>query len=199
MATISAGMVKELREKTGAGIMDCKEALTNTDGEMEKAIEFLRKKGLATAAKRAGRAMSEGAVQSYIHMGGKLGVMVEVNCETDFVAKNEDFQDFARNIAMHIAATAPLGIQPEDIPEAVINKEKEIYRAQALELGKPENIVDKIAEGKLNKFIKENCLMNQPYVRDPDKTVSDLLNELIAKIGENITIRRFVRYQVGES
>jgi len=199
MATISAGMVKELREKTGAGIMDCKEALTNTDGEIEKAIEFLRKKGLATAAKRAGRAMSEGSVQSYIHMGGKLGVMVEVNCETDFVAKNEDFQDFARNIAMHIAATAPLGIQPEDMPEEVINKEKEIYRAQALELGKPENIVDKIAEGKLNKFIKDNCLMSQPYVRDPDKTVSDLLNELIAKIGENITIRRFVRYQVGES
>ena len=199
MATISAGMVKELREKTGAGIMDCKEALTNTDGEIEKAIEFLRKKGLATAAKRAGRAMSEGSVQSYIHMGGKLGVMVEVNCETDFVAKNEDFQDFARNIAMHIAATAPMGIQPEDMPEEVINKEKEIYRAQALELGKPENIVDKIAEGKLNKFIKDNCLMSQPYVRDPDKTVSDLLNELIAKIGENITIRRFVRYQVGES
>lgn len=199
MATISAGMVKELREKTGAGIMDCKEALTNTDGEIEKAIEFLRKKGLATAAKRAGRAMSEGSVQSYIHMGGKLGVMVEVNCETDFVAKNEDFQDFARNIAMHIAATAPLGIQPEDMPEEVINKEKEIYRAQALELGKPENIVDKIAEGKLNKFIKDNCLMSQPYVRDPDKTISDLLNELIAKIGENITIRRFVRYQVGES
>lgn len=143
--------------------------------------------------------MSEGSVQSYIHMGGKLGVMVEVNCETDFVAKNEDFQDFARNIAMHIAATAPMGIQPEDMPEEVINKEKEIYRAQALELGKPENIVDKIAEGKLNKFIKDNCLMSQPYVRDPDKTVSDLLNELIAKIGENITIRRFVRYQVGES
>ena len=179
--------------------MDCKEALSNTDGDMEKAVEFLRKKGLATAAKRAGRAMSEGAIQSYIHMGGKLGVMVEVNCETDFVAKNDDFQEFARNIAMHIAATNPLGIQPEDIPEEVINKEKEIYRAQALELGKPENIVDKIAEGKLNKFIKDNCLMNQPYVRDPEKTVSDLLNELIAKIGENITISRFVRFQVGES
>lgn len=199
MASISAGMVKELREKTGAGIMDCKEALTNTDGDMEKAVEFLRKKGLATAAKRAGRAMSEGAIQSYIHMGGKLGVMVEVNCETDFVAKNDDFQEFARNIAMHIAATNPLGIQPEDIPEEVINKEKEIYRAQALELGKPENIVDKIADGKLNKFIKDNCLMNQPYVRDPEKSVSDLLNELIAKIGENITISRFVRFQVGES
>jgi elongation factor Ts len=199
MTTISAGMVKELREKTGAGIMDCKEALTGTDGDMEKAIEFLRKKGLATAAKRAGRAMTEGTIQSYIHMGGKLGVMVEVNCETDFVSKNEDFQDFARNIAMHIAATNPLGIKPEDIPEDIINKEKEIYRAQALETGKPENILDKIVEGKLSKFIKENCLLDQPYVRDPDKTVGDLLNELIAKIGENITISRFARFQVGEA
>jgi elongation factor Ts len=199
MATISAGMVKELREKTGAGIMDCKQALTDSDGDMEKAIEFLRKKGLATAAKRAGRAMSEGTIQSYIHMGGKLGVMVEVNCETDFVSKNDDFQDFARNIAMHIAATNPLGIKPEDIPEEILNKEREIYRAQALELGKPENILDKIVEGKMSKFIKDNCLLDQPYVRDPDKSVGDLLNELIAKIGENITIRRFARFQVGEA
>ena len=199
MATISAGMVKELREKTGAGIMDCKQALTDSDGDMEKSIEFLRKKGLATAAKRAGRAMSEGTIQSYIHMGGKLGVMVEVNCETDFVSKNDDFQDFARNIAMHIAATNPLGIKPEDIPEEVLNKEREIYRAQALELGKPENILDKIVAGKMSKFIKDNCLLDQPYVRDPDKSVGDLLNELIAKIGENITIRRFARFQVGEA
>jgi len=199
MVTISAEMVKQLREKTGSGIMDCKQALTKSDGDLEKAVEFLRKKGLATAAKRAGRAMSEGIVQSYIHMGGKLGVMVEVNCETDFVAKNEDFQEFARNMAMHIAASNPLGITPEDIPEEIINKEMEIYRAQAKELGKPDNIVDKIAEGKLNKFIKDNCLLNQPYVRDPDKSVADLLNELIAKIGENITVKRYVRFQLGES
>jgi len=199
MVTISAEMVKQLREKTGSGIMDCKQALTESSGDLEKAVAFLRKKGLATAAKRAGRAMSEGTVQSYIHMGGKLGVMVEVNCETDFVAKNEDFLEFARNMAMHIAASNPLGITPEDIPEEIINKEMEIYRAQAKELGKPENIVDKIAEGKLNKFIKDNCLLNQPYVRDPDKTVADLLNELIAKIGENITVKRYVRFQLGES
>jgi elongation factor Ts len=199
MATISAELVKELREKTGAGIMDCKRALAESDADMDKAVEFLRKKGLATAAKRAGRALTEGIVQSYIHMGGKLGVMVEVNCETDFVAKNDEFQEFARNIAMHIAATNPLGVTPEDIPEEVINKEKDIYLAQAKEMGKPDNIVDKIAEGKLKKFIQENCLMNQPYVRDPDITVADLLNELIAKIGENISISRFVRFHVGEA
>ena len=198
MANISADMVKQLREKTGSGIMDCKQALTECEGDLDKAVDFLRKKGLATAAKRAGRAMTAGTVMSYIHMGGKLGVLVEVNCETDFVAKNDDFQDFAKNIAMHITATNPLGIQPEDIPEAVIEKEKEIYRAQALELGKPDNIVDKIAEGKLQKFIKDSCLLNQPYVRDPDITVGDLLNELIAKIGENIQIRRFARFQLGE-
>ena len=198
MATISAELVKQLREKTGAGIMDCKTALAENTGDMEKAVEFLRKKGLATAAKRAGRALSEGTIQSYIHMGGKLGVMVEVGCETDFVAKNEDFQDFARNIAMHIAATNPLGIRPEEIPQQIIDKEMEIYMAQAKETGKPENILEKIAQGKLQKFIKENCLMDQPYVRNPDMTVADLLNELIAKIGENITVKRFTRFQVGE-
>jgi elongation factor Ts len=199
MTTISATLVKQLREKTGAGMMDCKQALTECGGDIDKAVDFLRKKGLATAQKRAGRAMTEGTVQSYIHMGGKLGVLVEVNCETDFVAKNEDFIDFARNIAMHIAASNPLGIRPEDIPEEIINREKEIYQAQTLELGKPENVVAKIVEGKLNKFFKENCLLNQPYVRDPDRTVEDLLNELIAKIGENITIRRYVRFQTGEA
>ncbi len=199
MVTISADLVKQLREKTGAGIMDCKTALADNSGDMEKAIEFLRKKGLATAAKRAGRAVSEGTIQSYIHMGGKLGVMVEVGCETDFVAKNEDFQEFARNIAMHIAASSPLGIVPEDIPQETIDKEMEIYKAQAKETGKPDNILEKIAQGKLQKFIKENCLMDQPYVRNPDITVADLLNELIAKIGENITIKRFARFQVGES
>ena len=198
MTTISATLVKQLREKTGAGMMDCKQALTECDGDIDKAVDFLRKRGLATAQKRAGRALTEGTVQSYIHMGGKLGVLVEVNCETDFVAKNEDFVNFARNIAMHIAASNPLGIRPEDIPEEIVNREKEIYQAQTLELGKPENVVAKIVEGKLTKFFKENCLLNQPYVRDPDLTIEDLLNELIAKIGENITIRRYVRFQTGE-
>ena len=198
MTTISATLVKQLREKTGAGMMDCKQALVECDADMDKAVDFLRKKGLATARKRAGRAMTEGTVQSYIHMGGKLGVMVEVNCETDFVAKNDDFLNFAKNIAMHIAATNPLGIRPEDVPEAVVNREKDIYQAQALEMGKPENVVPKIVEGKMNKFFKDNCLLNQPYVRNPELAVEDLLNELIAKIGENISIRRFARYQTGE-
>jgi elongation factor Ts len=199
MANISAAMVKQLREKTGAGMMDCKNALSEVDGDMEKAIEFLRKKGLATAQKRAGRALSEGIIQSYIHMTGKLGVLVEVNCETDFVAKNDDFQEFTKNLAMHIAATNPLGITPEDISQEIIEKEKEIYRAQALDMGKPENVIDKIVEGKLNKFYQESCLLNQPYVRDTDITIADLLNQMIAKIGENISIKRFVRYQIGES
>ena len=199
MANISAAMVKQLREKTGAGMMDCKNALSEVNGDIEKAIELLRKKGLATAQKRAGRALSEGIIQSYIHMNGKLGVLVEVNCETDFVAKNEDFQEFAKNIAMHIAASNPLGITPEDVSEDIIEKEKEIYRAQALDMGKPENVTDKIVEGKLNKFYQESCLLNQPYVRDTDMSVADLLNELIARIGENISIKRFVRYQIGES
>jgi elongation factor Ts len=198
MAEISAAMVKQLREKTGAGMMDCKSALREVGGDIEKAIEFLRKKGLATAQKRAGRAMTEGTIQSYIHMNAKLGVLVEVNCETDFVAKNDDFLGFAKNIAMHIAASNPLGIAPQDIAQELIEKEKEIYRAQALEMGKPENVLDKIVEGKLKKFYQDNCLMNQPYVRDPDITIADLLNELIAKIGENISIKRFVRYQIGE-
>ena len=199
MTAVSAAMVKELRDKTGAGIMDCKAALTESDGNIEAAIDFLRKKGIATAKKRAGRVASEGTIQSYIHMGGKIGVMVEVSCETDFVAKNDDFREFAKNIAMHIAATNPVGITPEDVPEDIIEKEKEIYRAQALETGKPENILDKIAEGKLQKYFKENCLLRQPYVRDPDMTVEDLLNETIAKIGESISIRRFCRFQIGES
>jgi len=199
MTTISATLVKQLREKTGAGMMDCKQALLECDADMDNAVDFLRKKGLATAQKRAGRAMTEGTIQSYIHMGGKLGVMVEVNCETDFVAKNEDFINFARNIAMHIAASNPLGIRAEDVPEDVINREKEIYQAQALEMGKPEKVVPKIVEGKMSKFFKDNCLLNQPYVRDPELSVEDLLNELIAKIGENISIKRFVRFQTGES
>ena len=199
MTKISADMVKQLREKTGAGIMDCKEALGETGADMDKAVEYLRKKGLATAAKRAGREMSEGLVHAYIHTGGKIGVLVEVNCETDFVAKNEDFAELTKNIAMHIAASNPVGIRPEDVPGEVVEKEKEIYKAQALESGKPEKVVDKIVEGKLSKFFKESCLLNQPYVRNPDITVADMLNEAIAKIGENITIRRFTRYQIGES
>ena len=198
MTTISASTVKELRDKTGAGMMDCKEALKQSDGDINKAIDFLRKKGLATAAKRAGRAMSEGAIQTYIHTGGKLGVMVEVNCETAFVAKNEDFVQFARNIAMHIAATNPVSISQQDVPKEVVEKEMEIYRDQVRALGKPEQMIDKIAEGKLAKFYKESCLLNQGYVRDPNVTISDLINEQIAKIGENITIKRFVRFQVGE-
>jgi len=198
MAQISAVIVKQLRDKTGAGMMDCKEALIECSGDIAQAVDYLRKKGLATAAKRAGRSMTEGQVQAYIHTGGKIGVLLEVNCETDFVARNDDFKEFIKNVSMHIAASTPIGISPEDVPEAVINKEKEIYRSQALEMGKSGKMVDKIAEGKLKKFFKESCLMNQQYVRDPDMTVQDLLNGLIAKIGENITIRRFVRYQVGE-
>ena len=198
MSTISATMVKELREKTGAGIMDCKGALAECDGDMNKAVDFLRKKGLATAAKRAGRALTEGIIESYIHMDNKLGVLVEVNCETDFVAKNDDFKEFAKNIAMHIAATNPVGIRPEDVPDETINREKEIYRGQVLEMGKPEKIAEKIVEGKMQKYFKESCLMNQAYVRDPDITVEDLLNEMIAKIGENISIKRFARFKIGE-
>jgi len=198
MTTINATMVKQLREKSGAGMMDCKQALVECDADIDKAIDFLRKKGLATAQKRAGRAMTEGTIQSYIHMGGKLGVLVEVNCETDFVAKNEDFVQFAKNIAMHIAATNPLGVRAEDVPDEVVQRERDIYQAQAVETGKPENVITKIVDGKINKFFKENCLLNQAYVRDPELSVEDVLNELIAKIGENITIRRFVRFQTGE-
>ncbi len=199
MTTISATMVKQLREKSGAGMMDCKQALVECDADIEKAVDFLRKKGLATAQKRAGRAMTEGTIQSYIHMGCKLGVLVEVNCETDFVAKNEDFVQFTKNVAMHIAATNPLGVRAEDVPEETVQRERDIYQAQALETGKPENVITKIVDGKMNKFFKENCLLNQPYVRDPDLAVEDVLNELIAKIGENITIKRFARFQTGEA
>jgi len=198
MAEISAKLVKELRENTGVGMMDCKEALVASGGDMAQAVDFLRKKGLASAQKRAGRATSEGTLAAYIHMGGKLGVMVEVNSETDFVAKNNQFQEFAKNIAMHIAASNPLGIRPEDVPPEVVAKEREIYAVQAKETGKPEKVIEKIVEGKLKKFFEDNCLLQQRYVRNPDITVGDLLNELIAKIGENISIRRFVRYQVGD-
>jgi elongation factor Ts len=197
MATISAAMVKELRDKTGAGMMDCKEALTECGGDIEKAVDFLRKKGMATALKRAGRGTSEGTIQSYIHMGGKIGVIVEVNCESDFVAKNNDFVEFTKNIAMHIAATNPAGISPEDVPGEIVERERAVYRDQAIEMGKPENMIEKIIEGKLVKFFKESCLMNQQYVRDPEITITDYLNEVIAKIGENIKISRFARFQIG--
>jgi elongation factor Ts len=198
MTTISATMVKELREKTGVGMMDCKEALTHSDGDMQKAVEYLRKKGLATAAKRAGRTLSEGIIQTYVHTGAKLGVMLEINCETDFVAKSDDFSQFSKNIAMQIAASSPVSIHEDGVPKELIEKEMEIYREQVRAMGKPEKMIDKIAEGKLSKFYKENCLMNQVYVKDPNITIQDLLNELIARIGENITIKRFVRFQVGE-
>jgi elongation factor Ts len=198
MSNVSAEMVKQLRKKTGAGIMDCKEALSQCDGDMDKSVDFLRKKGLATAAKRAGREMAEGTICSYIHTGGKIGVMVEVGCETDFVAKNDDFMAFAKNIAMHIAATDPMGISTEDVPKETQDREKEIYRAQALEMGKPEKMLDKIVDGKLNKFFKDNCLLTQAYVRDPSLAVQDLLNELIGKMGEKIAIKRFARFSVGD-
>ena len=198
MTEISAAMVKQLREKTGVGIMDCKEALSECDSDTDQAIDFLRKKGLATAQKRAGRGTSEGLIQAYIHTGGKIGVLVEINCETDFVAKNDDFKEFAKNMAMHIAATNPVGISPEEVPQTIIEREKDIYRAQAQEIGKPEKMIDKIAEGKLNKFYKDSCLLLQPYVRDPSVSIQDVLNDLIVKIGENITIKRFSRLQIGE-
>lgn len=191
-------MVKELREKTSVGIMDCKTALQETQGDMQKAVDYLRQKGLAVAQKRAGRTASEGIVHSYIHAGGKIGVMVEVNCETDFTARNEVFGDFVKNLAMHVAATNPLAIDREGLAQEVVAREQEIYRAQALETGKPENIVDKIAEGKLNKFYQEVCLLEQSYVRDTDITIEDLLNELRVKTGENVIVRRFIRYQLGE-
>jgi elongation factor Ts len=191
-------MVKELREKTNAGIMDCKAALQESQGDMEKAVDYLRQKGLAVAQKRAGRTASEGVVHSYIHAGGKIGVMVEVNCETDFTARSEAFLDFAKNLAMHIAATSPLSIDREGLSPEIVAREQEIYRAQALETGKPEKIADKIVEGKLKKFYQEVCLLQQAYVRDTDITVEDLLNELRAKTGENVIVSRFIRYQLGE-
>ena len=195
---ISAQMVKELRDKTGAGMMDCKSALSESGGDSEKAVELLRKKGLSRAAKRAGRAANEGAVGSYIHMGGKIGVLVEINCESDFVAKNEDFQNFVKDISMHIAASSPEYLEKEDVPEEVLEKEREIYRAQAIDEGKPEKVIDKIIEGKLKKFYTEVCLLDQPYIKDTDIDVRGYLNNIIAKIGENIIIRRFVRFQLGE-
>ena len=194
---ITAAMVKELREKTGAGMLDCKKALTDANGDMEKAIEILREKGLAAVAKKSSRIAAEGLVGSYIH-GGRIGVLVEVNSETDFVAKNQEFQDFVRDVAMQIAATHPLYVSREDVPEEEVRKEREFLTNQALKEGKPEHIVEKMVEGRIEKFFQEICLLEQPFVKNPDITVGELLTEKISKIGENINIRRFARFEVGE-
>lgn len=198
MVEISASVVKELREKTGAGMMECKKALEATGGDIEKAITFLREKGMATAQKKSGRTVKEGLVTSYIHAGGKIGVIVEVNCETDFVARNDDFKNLTKDIAMQIAAVKPLYVKREDVPADVLAKEKEIYLTQAKNSGKPEKIWDKIVEGKLEKYYEEVCLYDQPFIKDPNLKIKDLVIQAISKIGENIQIRRFARFQVGE-
>lgn len=195
---ISASQVRDLREKTGAGIMDCKKALKESDGDLDSAVDYLRQKGLAAASKKAGRIASEGIVGSYIHAGGSIGVLVEVNCETDFVARNEDFQQLVKDIAMHIAASNPLVVNREEISAELIEKEREIYRAQALESGKPEKILDKIVDGKVDKFCSEITLMEQRFIKNPDVTIEALVNEATARIGEKISIRRFARFHVGE-
>jgi elongation factor Ts len=200
MAEVTAAMVKDLREKTGAGMMDCKKALLESGGDVEKAITWLREKGLATAGKKAGRSATEGAVGSYIHLGGKIGVLVEVNCETDFTARNEKFQALVKDVAMQIAWSNPRWLRREDVPENVLAEEKSIHRAQLLEQGKPEAMLEKIIPGKLDKFFKENCLLEQAFFRDPDgkRSVQDEVNAAIAVIGENIQVRRFTRYALGE-
>lgn len=195
---ITAEMVKQLRERTGAGMMDCKKVLTEANGDMEKAVELLREKGLAAAAKKAGRVAAEGLVDSYIHGDGRIGVLVEVNIETDFAAKNEDFKAFVKDIAMHIAASRPEYISREEVPADMIEKEKEILKAQALNEGKPEKVVEKMVEGRIEKYYKEICLLDQPFIKDPDKSIQQLLTEKISVIGENINIRRFVRFERGE-
>ncbi len=198
MAEISASMVKELRDKTGAGMMDCKKALTEAGCDMEKAVDWLRQKGIAAAAKRSSRAASEGAVGSYIHAGGKIGVLLEVNCETDFAARSDVFQQLVRDVAMQIAAASPVAVRREEIPAELMDRERAIYKAQALESGKPENIVDKIVQGRLDKYYKEVCLLEQPFVKDQDKTVDQYVTESAAQIGENVSVRRFARFVLGE-
>jgi elongation factor Ts len=195
---ITARQVKELRESTGAGMMDCKKALIESEGDMEKAVEFLRKQGLSKAAKKANRTANEGIIYSYIHPGNKLGVLVEINCETDFVARTEDFQDFAKDIAMQVAAASPLVVDRGQLDPGIVEKEKEIDRIQALEEGKPEKVVDKIVDGRLEKFFQEVILLDQPFIKDQDLTVKDLLTDAIGKMGENIIIKRFARYRLGE-
>ncbi len=195
---ITAQMVKELRERTGAGMMDCKKALQEADGNLDAAVDFLRKSGIAAAAKRAGRIAAEGTVLSYIHAGGKIGVLVEVNCETDFVARTDDFQNLVKDIAMHIAAADPRFVEREEVTESVVDKEREIYRDQALRSGRPENVIDRIVNGKMEKFFSENVLTEQPFVKDSDRTVGQLVTEAITRMGEKIKIRRFERFVLGE-
>jgi elongation factor Ts len=199
MGDITAQMVKEIRDRTGAPFIDCKKALEEVNGDYERAIDILRIKGLAKAAKKMGRKTPEGIVTSYIHAGGKIGVMAEINCETDFVARNEEFQNFAKEIAMQVAAANPSYISRENVPEAVLLREKKVIKAQVLDSGKSGNVADKIVEGKMVKYFEENCLLDQTYIRDPKIKISDLLKSLVAKVGENIVIRRFIRYQLGES
>ena len=194
---ITAKMVKELRDGTGAGMMDCKKALSECDGDMEKAVEYLRKKGIASAAKKEGRDTSQGIVGSYIHMGGKVGVLIEVACETDFVARTDQFQDFVHNVAMHIAAASPLAVTRDEVDPTLIEKEKDIYRGQMLEQGKPDNIIDKIVEGKVDKYYSDIVLLEQKYVKNPALTVEDYLKSLIGELGENMAIKRFARFQIG--
>jgi elongation factor Ts len=196
--SVSAQQVKELRDRTGAGMMDCKKALVESDGDVEKAIDALRQRGLAAAAKRAGRSTGEGAIASYIHAGGKIGVLVEVNCETDFVARTDDFQELVRDIAMHIAAADPRFLRREEVTPEVLERERKIYREQVLQQGKPEHIADRIVDGKLEKFYSEHVLLEQPFVKDPDQTVTELIAAKIGKIGENIQVSRFVRFRLGE-
>jgi elongation factor Ts len=196
---ISAGAIKELRQRTGVGLMDCKKALSACAGNIEEAIDFLRKKGLAKAAKRTGREATEGIITSYIHPGSKIGVLVDIDCETDFVARTEDFQRLAKEVAMHIAAMNPIAVGREDVPPAVIEREKDIFQAEAEASGKPEKVLAKIVEGKIEKFFTEQCLLEQPYIKNPDITVKDFISDAIAKFGENIIVRRFTRYQLGET
>jgi elongation factor Ts len=196
---VSASAVKDLREKTGAGMMDCKKALAETGGDVPKAIDYLRQKGLAAAAKKADRVAADGAVGAYVHPGGKIGVLVEINCETDFVARTAEFQSLLKDIAMQVAAANPRYLRREEVPAAELDKEKAIYRQQALETGKPEKVVDKIVEGKIERFYSEACLLEQAFIKDPDKKVTDILNESIGRLGENIQIRRFSRYHLGEA
>lgn len=195
---IPASLVKQLRERTNAGLMDCKNALKESEGDIEKAVEHLRVKGLAKAQRKASRTTTEGVVFSYIHPGNRIGVLVEVSCETDFVARTEEFHEFARDIAMQVAATSPMVIERDDLPVEVLEKEREVFRTQALEQKKPEKVVEKIVEGRLEKFYTENCLLDQPFIKDDEKTVRGLLNELVAKLGENIKIARFARFQIGQ-
>jgi len=195
--TISTSLIKELREKTGVGIMDCKVALKECSGDINNAVDYLRKKGIATAKKREGRITTQGQVQSYIHSGGTIGVLLEVNCETDFTGKTDDFSDFVKDVAIQIAATNPISVSRDAIPEHILDKEKDIYATQARESGKPDKIIDKIVDGKLKKFYSDSCLLEQAFVKNPDVSIQDILNELIAKTGENILIRRFVRFQLG--